>query len=320
MSALKWESLAEFYARAESMPEPAWLIDDLVPASGRVALVAAPNAGKTWAALVIALTAGRQGRDVLLVLEEGGVRQTANRFQSLGFDSERVRLVHLGGVRLEDKEMRRALAEAVKHAREPVLVIDPLSSVFCGDENSTEEMNEFKAQLEEVVRSNPSVLLVLLHHTSKGSERDGNGSVYSGRGSSVMAGWVDVQLNLVGQPAGPNSGVVTVDLSVAKMRDGARGVKKRMTISLGSAEPVCITDADSGGAQDMRAEIRDVVGRAPKPLSKNAIGEAVGGRRNKVLKLIDYLQSEGVLMKVADGYRLAEVVPVPVMELEAGTT
>jgi hypothetical protein len=91
-----FEPLAVFLERAAKLPPPAWLLKDLVPDAGRIFIVAAPNAGKTFLAMVIGNTAAKAGRPVFMVLEEGGVRTTADRFRNLGFSpAAPVHVAHL---------------------------------------------------------------------------------------------------------------------------------------------------------------------------------------------------------------------------------
>lgn len=114
------------------------------------------------------------------------------------------------------------------------MVLDPFASVFIGDENDTGAMNHAKAHLEELARVNARALLVLCHHTSKAGERgDGGPGMYAAPGSSILSGWADVQLNLKHQPAPKGSGRVVFIATVEKNRDGERGYKARVAISLG---------------------------------------------------------------------------------------
>jgi AAA domain-containing protein len=87
-----------------------WLLANLLPDEGRLFIVAAPSAGKTFLAMVIANAAARVGRPVFMVLEEGGAGATAERFLSLGFDRDApVHIAHLKGVALADRSMRARL-------------------------------------------------------------------------------------------------------------------------------------------------------------------------------------------------------------------
>ena len=54
-----FESLADFLDRTAKLPPPSWLLEPLVPDAGRLFMVSAPNAGKTFLALVIAKAAAR---------------------------------------------------------------------------------------------------------------------------------------------------------------------------------------------------------------------------------------------------------------------
>ncbi len=137
---------------------------------GRLFAVAAPNAGKTWLALIIAKAAATEGRKVYAVLEEGQSRPTGDRFESLAFPPDApVEICHCRGFRLADKAMRRQLAALLQVAECPVLILDPFVSIFLGNENDTRDMSEARAHLDELAAVNPRALLVLLHAQSPGS-------------------------------------------------------------------------------------------------------------------------------------------------------
>src|SRR5207249_1771126 len=153
------------------------------------------------------------------------------RFRNLAFDpGAPVHVAHLRGLELGEPKVRDQLAELLRAHGAPVLVLDPFSSIFAGDENDTRAMNAAKADLENLARINPRALLVLCHHTSKSGERgDGGPGMYAARGSSILPGWADVQLNLKHEPTPKNSGLVAFTAKVEKNRDGERGYRARVT-------------------------------------------------------------------------------------------
>jgi hypothetical protein len=300
-----FEPLAAFLERAAKLPPPSWLLEDLVPDAGRIFIVAAPNAGKTFLAMVIGNTAAKAGRPVFMVLEEGGVRTTADRLRNLGVDrtaTAPVHLAHLRGVALADAGVRKRLTTVLREYPEPIMVLDPFSSLFRGDENSTREMNEAKAHLEELACINPRALLVLCHHTSKSGERgEGGPGMYAARGSSILSGWADVQLNLKHEPVPKGSGRISFVATVEKHRDGERGYKCRVTVPLGGGEVTFAEVKEQASTDERAARILEVAKETPG-LSRDALAKAAGRRKTIMLGVIDQLAREGALVKRGTGY------------------
>jgi len=299
-----FEPLAAFLERTANLPPPSWLLDELVPDAGRLFIVSAPNAGKTFLALVLAKVAAGTGRLVFLVLEEGGARATGERFRNLGIGpAAPIYVAHLKGVALRDPGVRQELAAELKAHPNPIMVLDPFSSVFDGDENDTRQMNQAKGYLEELARANPRALLVLCHHTSKAGERGDGPPMYAARGSSILSGWADVQLNLKHHPMPKGSGKVAFVATVEKHRDGERGYRALVTVPLGGGE---VTFDKPPAEQDHAERILKAATDQPD-LSRDALARAVGGRKGSVLTEIDRLTAEGALEKRGKGYFVKDV-------------
>jgi hypothetical protein len=305
-----WEPLAEFLARAETMPDPSWLIPDLVPDYGRLLVVAEPNAGKTFLALVVAKAAGECGRPSFLVFEEGPPKPMANRMRALRLDPTwPIQVAHLRGLTLAGGE-RHLCAAAASHDA-PVLVLDPWVSIAGDvDENDTAQMAATVAIAEKIPRTNPKALLTVCHHANRSGARGEGSRAMASRGSTTLPAWADVVLYLehVSTPRG--SGHVAFDATVAKNRDGTRDYTIRVTISLGDGT-VAYEHTEKSDKNQRRAEerteqrTRDVVAlvkEASKPLSKRTIRETVGGESRAVGKLVDDLVAQGVLFDTGDGF------------------
>ena len=167
-TSLRFESLADFIARARREPEVTFLLPNLVPDRGRVLVVAPPNAGKTWLALAVAKAACGEDRAVLFVEEEGSTRKLGERLEAMRFPpNARFELAHLKSVKLDELGQRRAMVERLRAERAPVLVLDPMTSLWSGDENETQAVNRLRGYLDELATANPAALVVVLHHTSK---------------------------------------------------------------------------------------------------------------------------------------------------------
>jgi hypothetical protein len=296
-----FETLDGFIARAEQLPDPQWLIEDLVPDSGRVLLAAAPSAGKTFLALIIARFAAAAGRLVYLVLEEGNAKATAGRFRSLRFpDDAQILVLHQAGITLGQHALQLAgVLQRGTDGPAPVLVLDPFASVFRGNENETEQVAAAVSTLDLLMRADPRLLLVIPHHTSKAGERGEMGDpMHAARGGTGLPAWADVQINLKHVSTPKGSGRIEFDALMAKNRDGERDYSIRVCIELGTGEVMMQPAGDAkreAKNKDLRERLLTFIEQATAPLTKNAICAAVSGNKREKLELIDALTSEGVL-------------------------
>ncbi len=302
-TSLRFEPLADFVARALLEPEVTFLLPKLVPDRGRVLVVAPPNAGKTWLALAVAKAACGAGRTVLFVEEEGSTRKLGERLEAMRFLADaRFELAHLNGVKLDDARQRRALVERLRGESAPVLVLDPMTSLWNGDENETQAVNRLRGYLDELATANPAALVVVLHHTSKAAANGDGHEINAARGSSVFSGWADVMLNLT-HAQGPK-GTIALDVKVAKNRDGERGYRANVRIDLASGE-VTLDDA-ADPADDLDHRIIEALKDAPGGMTKNGVTRGVKGQRAAILKRVDALVAEGRLVKAGDVFKLPE--------------
>lgn len=291
-----FETISDFLARADNAPPIEYLIEKLVPGSGKVMLYSAPNAGKTWLALLILKTAAALGRACFLVEEEGGLRALANRMRTLGLqDLAGINVAHLRGVSLDDRKMVKLLCGELASAEAPVLVLDPLNSVWGGDENDTHAATQLRQVLDTLVRANPRALIAVLHHTSKAGERGEGSKTYAGRGSSVFAGWADCSLHLSHVPSPKGAGRVAFDVEVAKMRDDERGQVVRITVDLGSGDVTMETRSKDTSGADVEAKVIAALRSAGEPMFKSALRKVVQVRNEVLGQCVDSMLSRGLL-------------------------
>lgn len=300
-----FEPLGAFLERTKDLPPLSWLIDGVVPDSGNLLIVAAPGAGKTFLALVIAKTAAEMVRPVFIVLEEGRPRSIFDRLTSLAFRPDApVYIAHRKGIHLEDGAVRAHIANHLRAHEAPVLILDPFSSLFLGDENDTGAVNQAKEHIQALATINPRALIVLLHHTSKAGERGDGPPIYAARGSTVLPGWADVQLNLTREDTPRRSGLVSFVAQAAKGRDGETAQRYRFTLSLGEGT-VTIEDVSEAVVQDKAQEVREVLASMTTPLTKTQIAKLMHGRRQDKFGALNALEARGELKKEGRGYVLA---------------
>jgi hypothetical protein len=125
--------------------------------------------------------------------------------------------------------------------------------------------------------------------------------MYASRGSSILNGWADVQINLRHEPVPKGAGRVSFIAKVEKHRDGERGYKCRVTVPLGGGEVTFAEVKDEAASDERAARILEVAKESPG-LSRDALAKAAGKRKATMLTAIDQLVAEGALVKRGAGY------------------
>jgi hypothetical protein len=77
-----------------------------------------------------------------------------------------------------------------------VWLIDPLSALYAGEENSNTEMGAWLAAIDRIKRRAGVETVFLVHHVSEASPEESDdpnaGRMLKGRGASRLTGWADV--------------------------------------------------------------------------------------------------------------------------------
>ena len=302
-----FETMADFLARTKDLPPMTWLLEGLVPDVGQVWLIAAGGSGKTWFAFIVAKTAAGAGRDVFIIEEEHAERGLHDRLVAMDFSpeaQERVRLLHRAGLKVGDERFRM-LVEVVGAAERPVVIIDCLAQVMHGNENETKDANAFNEHMKRLMTAHPQALVVVLHHTSKNSERAETNLAMAGRGSSAFNGAADVELRQRRVPTEPGSGLLKFTLEPTKARDFEVGGAKRLTLRLGTGE-VEVEDVTMEASDARVRRVLEVISDAPEPLTKTGIRTIAKLRNCDAGKLVDELVAKGTLRKEGKRFALAK--------------
>lgn len=156
-------------------PPQRWLIEGIAPLGGITLLTGLPGSYKTWVMLdaAIAVTEGRPlfGKmpvtktRVLVIDEESGGRILQERFISLEAKrSSPIYFVSMEGVIFTDEYVDR-LVEWCTTNEIGLVVIDSLSRIHRGDENSAKDMSALFAKVRKL--TNVGISVVILHHNRK---------------------------------------------------------------------------------------------------------------------------------------------------------
>jgi hypothetical protein len=293
---IKPEPIKEFLARCAKLPPPTWLIDGLIPGNGMVQLVAEPNAGKTWLALYVTAEAEKQGRDIILIEEEGGDWDFSYRLNKLRINN-RVDVILNQNVHLDNPQDIVELVDLIKIKNKPVVICDPLAGMHDGDENSVQDMNRVLSGIKAIKNAIDDCLVIVCHHTNKSKD---NSPIYKARGSSCIAGAMDTMIHLesIIQPEILRQQQVSFNVEVIKSRQsGNKGNQLRVDINLDTG--VVVSGKDYSG-ETIEQRIRDILGKLPgSGLTRNQINTGIVGKKETIMETIDEMLMDGRLITLS---------------------
>ena len=188
-------------AELRALPEPKWVVQDILPETGLAAIYGAPSSGKTFVALDLAnhISLGRgpwfghrvETRSVVYIALEGGhgIKRRLDAWETENKYISRV-LTVLNHVSLLDLDQAIALAEAVSSKCEQgaVVFIDTLAQSIPGaDENSGKDMG-LALEAAKLIAASVGGLVVLVHHTGKDKSKGlrGHSSVHAALDAAIV--------------------------------------------------------------------------------------------------------------------------------------
>jgi hypothetical protein len=216
----------------DDVPEPSFLVNQLIPSSGVVLLSGEPGGGKSWVAydLIRAASTGtswlgrsapaNDGKPIscLLLDFDNGAIIIKQRFLAIGVPREAPIRVYTEGFDLDeslqfvvpiadapdDESVDRILA-IVEETNAKLIVVDSLRQASTGDENNNTHNRDLMRHCKNIARAqispdNMNRLVVLLHHTAKrsapGPFGNGGGWESRSRGGGEVEGSCDACIEI----------------------------------------------------------------------------------------------------------------------------
>ncbi len=299
-----------------------WLLTDLFLVGAAGILGGAPKVGKSFFALelAVAVASGRPalGRfavvapgPVLLLAAEDPPAVVVQRLAALATAREAalatlpIAVIVEPGLRLPEGLDRLAATVGQQQAR--LLILDPLIRVHRADENSAGEMAAILDGVRALARATDCAVL-LVHHTRKAAA--GGVAGHALRGSSDLHAFGDTNLYLR-RVASDGPLELRIEHRAAPCPPPLRlQLRVDDTGTLPRAHFVC---DDTAAPDPLRARTLTLVGRAPAPLSTDALRATLGVRKQTLVALLQRLVADGVLRRAGrDGWIVgARTVPVP---------
>lgn len=307
----------------KELPPIDYIIEPLASVGNLTELQGEPKAGKSCFALYCAISAAAgvwtsdrfsvpKARRVLFITYEDGLRRIKNRLeqylnglQASGAPPNLTIYTHQNApsLRLETAVGRARLTKVIEKYKAEYTVLDTLSHLHAGDENSKEKMQPVMDALKNTARDTNSSIMAV-HHTGKPpSNGDGRSQVYRGRGSSVIAAAADVILDW-----GKREGNVTSCALFSKDDDTDNfsviykpdDEKNSVVWSLEDAEPEGERDANRLRIVQTMQELSKT---APEGVSQQIIIDTSGLTLNTVKSHLAGLQNEGRVYMILKGQR-----------------
>jgi AAA domain len=312
-------SYGEVAARVAAAGEPRWLIQGLWPADAYGVLAAQEKAGKTWAALDLAVSvaSGRPWLDhfacpgpgpVLVFLGEGGERATVRRIEAIAAAkcidpvqlADRLRLCfRVPRLAAPGNGSELAAIQAELEAHPPVLVaLDPLYLAAAGASGSNlYDMGAVLQAIQAVCQQAGCALLVVTHWNKTG---DGRGADrISGAGPAAWARVIcSIAVHYRGSdPDGASSVVLGVELIGGEIADTRFRLRRRVR----AEDPADLGAPLSYSVEVLAADVDEDLEPAAAALSKSRqwvlAAVRAGGGMQTVKQLGDRLAQAGHPLK-----------------------
>lgn len=293
------------FKEVEQLPDPKWLVEQILPASSLAVLYGAPGVGKTFLALDIALSIasakawaghGTIPGAVVYVMAEGvtGLPKRLKAWCVARDVSEVARVYSVPDApQLEQvmdveylvKDLRAKIPEPIS-----LVIIDTLARCFVGgDENSAKDVGKLIAGADRLRKALDCAVL-LVHHTTKKGDSE--------RGSSALRGAPETMISVESV-----SGVMTV--TCEKQKDAAefKPIRLRLQPIAGSCavEPV-----DGGPAYGKLLQCLKVLVAHADGLTATEWQEASSIPQTTFFRYKQQLESDGLVAKDNRHYKLTE--------------
>lgn len=204
----------------EKIPDPAWLVEELLAEESLTVLFGPTGSYKTFLAIAFALSvatgesfgdrATKPGLVVYICAEgQAGIKWRIKAWRkAFGYEDPRIRVIAASVAFDDPDQVGELLYDLRSESEHPKLVvIDTLARTFGkGDESNSRDMNAYLHGIEQLIAELGTSVLIIHHSTKKLGDDP--------RGSSVLAAGADTVLRVERQS------LFQAKLTIVKQRDG----------------------------------------------------------------------------------------------------
>ena len=223
-----------------TLPDPTWLIKDILPAGGLVGVYGEPGHGKTFVTMDMAMHVatgrpwlGHQTNHglVLYVAAEGGtgIKKRAYAWlhdkQVLPRDAKVAWLIEAILMNGDPDDLDTLFARLNDEIEDKpaLIIVDTLARCFEGDENMQEDMGRFIAGVDRLRREFGSTVIVV-HHTRLDAGRERGSTAFRGAADTMIyikkeRGTGDIEIACNKQKDAEEFAAILVQLKVVPERD-----------------------------------------------------------------------------------------------------
>ena len=198
----KFKPLSVTDILAEDLSPVEWIVENLIPEEGIVALSGVPGSYKSWISYHLAVCVAKgvplfgqfqtkQNR-VLIIDEENSPRLAHQRLLKLEVGETPIYFLFMKGIKIDTRNDLEGLINLSNNLEIGLIIFDSLIRMHTKDENDAVAMARIAEALKEFTKSGMSVLFT--HHHRKQSPFGGKNLSQSLRGSSEILAFVDCHL------------------------------------------------------------------------------------------------------------------------------
>jgi hypothetical protein len=177
---------------AEGVPETDYLAFPYIARGARHWAFGPAESAKTVYMQSLAARLTREGRTVVFISAENPLTTDLDRMSRLRPDFARLRYFHMPSIDLNERADFLKLAEACGGA--DLVVLDTLSALWSGDENSNREIVALDREVLVPLVRLTGAAIVVIHHTGHPQAFVSRGGANAGRGGSAMGQKADIVL------------------------------------------------------------------------------------------------------------------------------
>jgi hypothetical protein len=237
-----FESLDELLTG--ELPPPDVLVDDILYAEGVHLASGHPSSGKSLMCLYWAYQVMAEGRHVVWLDHESGIRQTARRIKDMGIPREMVTTYfHYAPFPMQAEEHLAAVAERWPGA---LVILDSLSKALAAlgiGENDNSEVTTWTTKVVRACKTNDLPIVIIDHITKAGTDSD-----YS-RGAGAKLADVDVHWRVLKVEDFNRSQPGTIQLKQKKDREGYLAFESWWSVGDGAGK-LTISEASGPPSDD----------------------------------------------------------------------